>query len=181
MIFIIYFFLLHSSPIHAAFSEDRDYTYLYLYNMDLSDEVKSSIDDFMSWYSKEVNPYHYLELTICEVRIDSPSLYFRIDFCNSLDKGRLVINDEYYKSDWFVDSHIIGFSLFNGHWIIVRAMYGVANVYNGFIKLSQWPFVMRFMLWRHDGFVHPPGVVNDGLYYRVKENDMFRYPQRIEE
>jgi hypothetical protein len=148
--------------------------------MELSDEIKSSIDDFILWYSKEVNPYHYLELRIIEVRPTPPSLEYRIDFHNSVDNGMLVIDDVYYNYDWYVDFYYLGFCYYKNYWIIIKVKDGVTNAHNRFIKRSSWPFVMRFMLYRHDGFIPPAGTsVNSGLNYGVKENVFTRYPQII--
>jgi len=181
--FICFLFLITDS-IYSQEKEDRDYSLLYLYPMDLSEEVKSSIDEYFLFYTKDIQNLHYLELYIDEINQESAQVHYGIKLINSPDIEKLVINEEHLGFGIYKEIEpiyrYIGYSYYKNHWIIVSKWYQLQNICNPYIKKSPFPFVQEFLLWKHD--VHSPlGVDNSTVSFKVSKNNVFKCPPRIEE
>ena len=181
--FICFLFLITDS-IYSQEKEDRDYSLLYLYPMVLSEEVKSSIDEYFHCYTKKIQDKHYLELSIYEINQESAQLHYGIKLINSPDLEKLVINEERLGFGRYKEIEpiyrYIGYSYYKSHWIIISKWYQLQNICNPYIKKSPFPFVQDFLLWKHD-VLSPPGVDNSEISFIISKNNVFKCPPRIEE
>ena len=178
------FLFLFINPIYSQEEEGRNYSCLYLYPMDLSEEVLSSIDEFLRSYKKKYSSMHYMEISILDEQNNPAEVYYMIKLINSPDKEKLVINEEHLGFGWYKDIEpvyrYVGYSYYKKHWIIVSKWYKLQDIHNPFIKKSSYSFVKDFLLWKHE--VHPPpGVANPGIRFIVRENDVYKCPPLIEE
>lgn len=181
--FICFLFLIIDS-VYCQEKKDREYIHLYLYPMVLSEEVKSSLDDFFHCYIKEIQNKHYLELSIYEINQESNQVHYGIKLINSPDIEKLVINEERLGFGRYKEIEpiyrYIGYSYYKNHLIIVSKWYQLQNICNPYIKKSSFPFVQVFLLRKHD--VHsPPGVDNSKISFKVSKNNVFKCPPTIEE
>ena len=154
--------------------------------MDLSEEVKSSIDEYFLFYTKDIQNLHYLELSIDEINQESAQVHYGIKLINSPDIEKLVHSGTGLSAISPIYKEIepiyryIGYSYYKNHWIIVSKWYQLQNICNPYIKKSPFPFVQEFLLWKHD--VHSPlGVDNSTVSFKVSKNNVFKCPPRIEE
>ena len=97
------FLFLFINPIYSQEEEGRNYSCLYLYPMDLSEEVLSSIDEFLRSYKKKYSSMHYMEISILEEQNNPAEVYYMITLINSPDKEKLVINEEHLGFGWYKD------------------------------------------------------------------------------
>ena len=176
--------ILYQIPVYSEEKEDREYSQLYLYPMELSEEIKYSIDDYIHCYTKEIRDMHYLEISIFEIYQDSVQVHFGIKLINSPDKNKLVINEEHLGFGMYEEIEpiyrYVGYSYYNKHWIIVSKWYQLHDICNPFIKKSPFPFVKEFLLWKHEVIPHVGGD-NSRVCFIVKKNYIYKCPPMIEE
>ena len=92
--FLVCFIICFVSHIYANANDKRDYTYLFLYYMELSEEVKSTIEDFLQNNTHTKKNFYYLEISILYHETDTTRVHYRLKWINSPDRDKLVINEE---------------------------------------------------------------------------------------
>lgn len=175
---IIFFFV---GFVNTEAKESDDYTYLYLYYMELSEEVRTTVDEFLQSYPSRKMKYHYLEITVLRIETEdgSYSVLYRIKWINSPDKEKLVVNEELFSNSWYRGIQpyyvIVGYSYYKNHFVVVKKKYDIDNVNNPFIKMPSDLFANRFLYWKHE--VNPaPDHGGYGLCFKVRKNNIIRYP-----
>ena len=108
ILFFNYILFLFIFPVYSVEKEDREYTHLYLHPIELSEEVESTIDEFLVCNTRKVMNKHYLKISIFEANPDS--VYYEIELINSPDEKKLVIDEKifgsWYEIDFYQDSRI---------------------------------------------------------------------------
>ena len=176
-----YILFLFIFPVYSVEKEDREYTHLYLHPIELSEEVESTIDEFLVCNTRKVMNKHYLKISIFEANPDS--VYYEIELINSPDEKKLVIDEKIFGS-WYEGIQplfiYVGYSYYKGHWIIVSKWYQLQDMCNPFIEKSSSPFVEDFLLWKHE-VIPNVGVDNSGVCFIVKKNYIYTCPPMMEE
>lgn len=62
--------------------------------MELSEEVKSTIEDFLQNNTHTKKNFYYLEISILYHETDTTRVHYRLKWINSPDRDKLVINEE---------------------------------------------------------------------------------------
>ena len=173
--FLVCFIICFVSHIYANANDKRDYTYLFLYYMELSEEVKSTIEDFLQNNTHTKKNFYYLEISILYHETDTTRVHYRLKWINSPDRDKLVINEEilYNETESLYD--FVGFSYYKNLCVVIKKWYKLQNIKNPFIKLTPDLFVNRFLLWKHK--IYPSPVhIKYGSCFTVRTNEIIKCP-----
>ena len=134
--------------------------------MELSEEVKSTIEDFLQNNTHTKKNFYYLEISILYHETDTTRVHYRLKWINSPDRDKLVINEEilYNETESLYD--FVGFSYYKNLCVVIKKWYKLQNIKNPFIKLTPDLFVNRFLLWKHKIYPSPVHIKYGSCFKR---------------